>query len=76
MGDCGLRVQEVLDVKPKPKPVSRMSDGKHFELKVVGGKDTTGEYTKVSTARHGFHGMLRQRSTATSSRQGLTTRIV
>ena len=43
MGDCGLRVQEVLDVKPKH--VSRMSDGKHFELKVVGGKDTTGEYT-------------------------------
>ena len=43
MGDCGLRVQEALDVKPKH--VSRMSDGKHFELKVVGGKDTTGEYT-------------------------------
>ena len=43
MGDCGLRVQEVLDVKPKH--VSRMNDGKHFELKVVGGKDTTGEYT-------------------------------
>jgi len=43
MGDCGLRVQEVLDVKPKH--VSRMSDGTHFELKVVGGKDTTGEYT-------------------------------
>lgn len=44
MGDCGLRVQEVLDVKSKPKHVSRMSDAKHFELKVVGGKDITGEY--------------------------------
>jgi len=43
MGDCGLRVQEVLDVKPKH--VSRLGDGTHFELKVVGGKDTTGEYT-------------------------------
>jgi len=43
MGDCGLRVQEVLDVKPKH--VSRMSDSTHFELKVIGGKDTTGEYT-------------------------------
>jgi len=72
MGDCGLRVQEVLDVKPKH--VSRMSDGTHFELKVVGGKDTTGEYTGVSTARHGFHGMLRQQSTATFSRLGSTTR--
>ena len=43
MGDCGLRVQEVLDVKPTH--ISRMSDGKHFKLEVVGGKDTTGEYT-------------------------------
>lgn len=76
MGDCGLRVQEVLDVKSKPKHVSRMSDAKHFELKVVGGKDITGEHMRVSTAKHGFHRMLRQRSTATSSRQGLTTRIV
>jgi len=42
MGDCGLRVKEVLDVKPKH--VSRLSDGTHFELEVVGGKDTTGEY--------------------------------
>jgi integrase len=42
MGDCGLRVQEVLDVKPEH--ISRMSDGEHFELEVVGGKDTTGEY--------------------------------
>jgi len=42
MGDCGLRVQEVLDVKPEH--ISRMSDGEHFELEVVGGKDSTGEY--------------------------------
>ena len=42
MGDCGLRVQEVLDVEPRH--ISRMSDGRHFELEVVGGKDTTGEY--------------------------------
>lgn len=42
MGDCGLRVQEVLDVQPRH--ISRMSDGQHFELEVVGGKDTTGEY--------------------------------
>ncbi|WP_181685819.1 site-specific integrase [Halorhabdus salina] len=42
MGDCGLRVQEVLDVKPKH--IQRMSDGEHFELEVVAGKDTTGEY--------------------------------
>jgi integrase len=42
MGDCGLRVQEVLDVQPNH--ISRMSDGQHFELEVVSGKDTTGEY--------------------------------
>jgi integrase len=43
MGDCGLRVAEVLDVKPKH--ISRRSDGRHFELEVVSGKDTTGEYS-------------------------------
>lgn len=42
MGDCGLRVAEVLDVETQH--ISRKKDGKHFELKVVGGKDTTGEY--------------------------------
>jgi len=42
MGDAGLRVAEVLDVKPEH--ISRRSDGRHFELEVVGGKDTTGEY--------------------------------
>lgn len=42
MGDCGLRRAEVLDVCPKH--VSRMSDGTHHALEVVGGKDTTGEY--------------------------------
>lgn len=43
MGDAGLRVAEVLDVKPKH--IARRSDGRHFELEVVGGKDTTGEYS-------------------------------
>jgi len=42
MGDCGLRVAEVLDVKPRH--ISRMSDGRHYELEVIGGKDTTGEF--------------------------------
>ncbi|QIO22398.1 site-specific integrase [Haloarcula sp. JP-L23] len=42
MGDCGLRVAEVLDVTPAH--ISRRSDGRHFELEVVAGKDTTGEY--------------------------------
>jgi integrase len=42
MGDCGLRVAETLDVRPCD--VSRMVDGKHHELEVVAGKDTTGEY--------------------------------
>lgn len=42
MGDCGLRVAEVPDVKLHH--ISRMSDGRHYELEVVGGKDTTGEY--------------------------------
>jgi len=43
MGDCGLRVAEVLDVKPEH--ISRRSDGHNFELEVVSGKDTTGEYS-------------------------------
>jgi integrase len=42
MGDCGLRVGEVLDVTVDH--ISRMTDGRHYELEVVGGKDTTGEY--------------------------------
>ncbi len=42
MGDCGLRVAEVLDVCPDH--ISRRSDGRHYRLEVVGGKDTTGEY--------------------------------
>lgn len=42
MGDCGLRVAEVLDVEPRH--VSRMSDGTHHSLEVAGGKDTTGEH--------------------------------
>jgi integrase len=42
MGDCGLRVAEVLDVRLEH--IDRMSDGRHYELEVVGGKDTTGEY--------------------------------
>jgi len=42
MGDCGLRVAEVLDVEPRH--ISRMSDGRHYELEVVSGKDTTGDH--------------------------------
>jgi integrase len=42
MGDSGLRVGEVLDVRPRD--VSRRSDGRHYELEVVAGKDTTGDY--------------------------------
>jgi integrase len=42
MGDCGLRVAEVLDVRPEH--ISRMKDGRHYGLEVIGGKDTTGEY--------------------------------
>ncbi|WP_435359304.1 site-specific integrase [Haloarchaeobius sp. DFWS5] len=43
MGDCGLRVAEVLDVEPQH--IDRMTDGRSYELEVVAGKDTTGEYT-------------------------------
>jgi len=42
MGDCGLRVAEALDVTPAH--ISRRADGRHFELEVVSGKDTTGSY--------------------------------
>ena len=42
MGDCGLRRAEVLDVTPAH--ISRYTDGRHYRLEVVGGKDTTGEY--------------------------------
>ena len=42
MGDCGLRVSEVLDVTPSD--VSRRSDGRHYKLEVRSGKDTSGEY--------------------------------
>ena len=42
MGECGLRVAEVLDIEPRH--ISRMSDGRHFVLEVVAGKDTTGEF--------------------------------
>jgi len=43
MGDCGLRVAEVLDVTPAH--ISRRADGRHFELEVVSGKDTSGSYS-------------------------------
>ena len=43
MGDSGLRVAEVLDVCPDH--ISRMSDGRHYVLEVVGGKDTSGSYS-------------------------------
>lgn len=42
MGDCGLRSFEVPQVTPND--ISRRSDGRHYELEVTGGKDTTGEY--------------------------------
>jgi integrase len=42
MGDCGLRVGEVSDVALEH--VTRRSDGRHYSLEVVSGKDTTGEY--------------------------------
>ena len=42
MGDCGLRVSEVLDVRPSD--ITRYGDGRHYKLTVRSGKDTTGEY--------------------------------
>lgn len=42
MGDAGLRVAETLDVRPEH--VRRKKDGRSYELEVVSGKDTTGEY--------------------------------
>lgn len=44
MGDCGLRVAEVLDVTPAN--IDRMSDGTHHNLEIIAGKDTTGEYSE------------------------------
>lgn len=44
MGDCGLRVSEVLDIKPKH--ISRRADGRHYELEVPRGEDTTGEFVE------------------------------
>lgn len=42
MGDCGLRVAETLHVCPQH--IARTKDGRHYELAVEHGKDTTGEY--------------------------------
>jgi integrase len=42
MGDCGLHVTEVLGVTPSN--ISRMDDGRHYELEITNGKDTTGSY--------------------------------
>ncbi|EJN61574.1 site-specific integrase [Halogranum rubrum] len=42
MGDCGLRVAEVLDVTPND--INRRTDGRHYKLEVTSGKDTTGEH--------------------------------
>lgn len=42
MGDCGLRVEEMLYVTPGD--ISRKMDGRSYELEVVKGKDTTGKY--------------------------------
>ncbi|WP_202979393.1 site-specific integrase [Natrinema versiforme] len=41
MGDCGLRIGEVGDVSYSH--VKRMPDGSGYKLRVVHGKDTTGE---------------------------------
>jgi integrase len=45
MGDCGLRVAEVLDVTPGD--ISRRSDGRSWKVEAVAGKDTSGEYECV-----------------------------
>ncbi|WP_227378999.1 site-specific integrase [Haladaptatus halobius] len=42
MGDCDLRVTEILGVTPSD--ISRMDDGRHYELEITNGKDTTGNY--------------------------------
>lgn len=42
MGDAGLRSFEVPQVRPRD--ISRMKNGRHYEVEVQGGKDTTGEY--------------------------------
>ena len=42
MGDCGLRVAEVLDVTLND--VTRRRDGRNYKLEVTGGKDTSGQY--------------------------------
>jgi integrase len=42
MGDAGLRASEVLGVRPEH--IKRAKDGRHYQLEVVSGKDTTGEY--------------------------------
>jgi integrase len=52
MGDCGLRVAEVLDVCPEH--ISRMTDGRHYGLEVVAGKDTSSFYSGASIGKRGF----------------------
>lgn len=42
MGDAGLRSFEVPQVTPDD--ISRMTDGRHYQLEVRGGKDTSGEF--------------------------------
>lgn len=42
MEDCGLRVGEILVVEPRH--INRKKDGESWQLEVVAGKDTTGEY--------------------------------
>lgn len=42
MGDAGLRSFEVPEVTPGD--IDRMKDGRHYELEVRSGKDTTGEF--------------------------------
>ncbi|WP_227134644.1 hypothetical protein [Halorubellus salinus] len=44
MGDCWLRVAEVLDVTASD--ILRRSDGRSWKVEVVAGKDTSGEYAQ------------------------------
>lgn len=51
MGDCGLRVTEVLDICPSH--IARLTDGRHYGLEVVAGKDTSGSYSGASIGKRG-----------------------
>ncbi|WP_223302174.1 hypothetical protein [Haladaptatus sp. R4] len=73
MGDCGLRVTEVLGVTPSD--IARMDDGRHYELEVTNGKDRPGATTVGSNVRRGYRLRSERRSTDMSSKPifGTTT---